>query len=168
MTTPSKPVHEQIEQKAAELGISYDTIFCALHILSQNKDLVNAIDYRMEMDDYIYRAIIKNETEKKKRQAEEDLLSADEHIQQQAEKNLSMLSRDELMTDPYYRAVLPILVKIAANDPILRLHADVAADIVLHLADFKRRHRATSVTEIIVTKCRNEIDALHNSNSMLA
>jgi hypothetical protein len=148
---------EQVKAKALELGIAEDIILCALDILFRNKNLVNAIDNATEMDDYIYRAIIKQTTDKRRKQAEIDLASDDPAIHGPAEKALSILTREELTTDPYYRAVLPLLVKVVGHEPILRLYADEAVAIVLELADFKRRHRATSITEIIVTKCSSEI-----------
>jgi hypothetical protein len=152
-------LHTQVKAKAKELGVSERVISCAFNILFRNKNLVNAIDNSTEMDDYIYRAIIKESTDIRKKQAEEDLYSDDDKLRLQAERDLSILSREELTTDPYYRAVLPIIVKVLVNEPILRLHADESVAIVLELADFKRRHRATSITEVIVTKCSAEIDS---------
>ena len=152
-------LHNQVKAKAKELGVSERVISCAFNILFQNKNLVNAIDNSTEMDDYIYRAIIKESTDIRKKQAEDDIYSDDDRLRQLAERDLSILSREELTTDPYYRAVLPIIVKVLVNEPILRLHADEAVAIVLELADFKRRHRATSITEIIVTKCSAEMDS---------
>ncbi|GAC1419272.1 MAG: hypothetical protein NVS1B13_15970 [Flavisolibacter sp.] len=157
-------VQLQINSKAKELGISEEFIFCALNILYRNKNLVNAIDNQTEMDDYIYRAIIKQSIEKRQSIAEADLNHPDKDIQAQAEKDLSVLSREELVTDPYFRAVLPLLVKVVGNEPILRLHANEATVIVLELADFKRRHRATSITEVIVKKCSLEIEELFASS----
>ena len=152
-------LHSQVKAKAKELGVSERVISCAFNILFKNKNLVNAIDNSTEMDDYIYRAIIKESTDIRKKHAEEDLYGEDDRLRQLAERDLSILSREELTTDPYYRAVLPIIVKVLVNEPILRLHADEAVAIVLELADFKRRHRATSITEIIVTKCSAEMDS---------
>ena len=157
-------LHNKVKAKAKELGVSERVISCAFNILFRNKNLVNAIDNSTEMDDYIYRAIIKESTDIRKRQAEEDLYSDDPTLRQQAERDLSILSREELTTDPYYRAVLPIIVKVLVNEPILRLHADESVAIVLELADFKRRHRATSITEVIVTKCSAEIDSSSDSD----
>ncbi|HEV7621821.1 MAG TPA: hypothetical protein VGO09_08815 [Flavisolibacter sp.] len=153
-------VQQQVELKAKELGISEEFILCALNILYRNKNMVNAIDNQTEMDDYIYRAIIKQSIEKRKALAEKDLNNNDHIIRSQAEKDLSVLSREELVTDPYFRAVLPLIVKVVGNEPILRLHASEATIIVLELADFKRRHRATSITEVIVKKCSSEIEKL--------
>ena len=51
------------------------------------------------------------------------------------------------------------MVKTLHHEPILRLHAEEASTIVLELADFKRRHRATSLTEVIVKRCSAEIEA---------
>lgn len=139
--------------KAQELGISEEILSCALHLIYQNRNLVNAIDNRVEMDDYIYRAILKQAVDKRKQKAEEDLYHHNESIQLKAEKDLSLLSREQLVTDPFYRAVLPLIAKVVINEPILRLHAEEASAMVLELADFKRRHRATSFTEIIVKRC---------------
>lgn len=139
--------------KAQELGISEEILSCALHLIYQNRNLVNAIDNRVEMDDYIYRAILKQAVDKRKQKAEEDLYHQNESIQLKAEKDLSLLSREQLVTDPFYRAVLPLIAKVVINEPILRLHAEEASAMVLELADFKRRHRATSFTEIIVKRC---------------
>lgn len=157
MTSESVQLTDQIRAKAQELGLSEEVFSCALDIIYRNRNLVNAIDKRTEMDEYIYRAIIKTSTDRRRKQAESDMDSADPGIRQQAERELTVLSREELYTDPYYRAVLPIIAKIVVNEPILRLHADEAAAIVFELADFKRRHRSTSLTEIIVTKCSAEI-----------
>jgi hypothetical protein len=157
-------LQNQVKAKAKELGVSERVISCALEILYRNKNLVNAIDNSTEMDDYIYRSIIKQSTDIRKKHAEEDLESNDEVARLHAEKDLSILSREELTTDPYYRAVLPIIVKVLVNEPILRLHADEAVAIVLELADFKRRHRATSITEIIVTRCSAEMDGSDSEN----
>jgi hypothetical protein len=46
------------------------------------------------------------------------------------------------------------------HEPILRLHAEEASAVVLELADFKRRHRATSLTEVIVKRCSAEIGSI--------
>ena len=148
----------QVKVKAEALGISEEIIACALHIIHSNKNLVNAIDHRTEMDDYIYQAIIKSYTTKRRQKAEIDIESDDPEVRLHAEKDLAVLSREELTADPFYRAVLPIVAKVVAHEPILRLHADEAAAIVLELADFKRRYRATSLTEVIVTRCSAEID----------
>jgi hypothetical protein len=134
----------------APLEISEEIIFCAVNILYQNRNLVNAIDNKIEMDDYIYRAVLKQAFEKARLETETALNKGDATAVLKAEKDLAVLSREELVTDPFYRAVLPLLVKVVVNEPILRLHADVASGIILNLADFKRKHRATSVTEIIV------------------
>jgi hypothetical protein len=158
-------LQDQAKAKALELGISEKVISCALDILYKNKNLVNAIDNSVEMDEYIYRAIIKQSTDNRKKQAVIDINSQDEKLIHQAERDLSILSREELTTDPYYRAVLPIIVKVVSNEPILRLHADEAVAIILELADFKRRYRATSITEVIVTKCSAEIEGSANSES---
>ena len=134
----------------APLEISEEIISCAVNILYQNRNLVNAIDNKIEMDDYIYRAVLKQAFEKARLETETALNEGDATAVLKAEKDLAVLSREELVTDPFYRAVLPLLVKVVVNEPILRLHADVASGIILNLADFKRKHRATSVTEIIV------------------
>ena len=154
-------LHNRVRAKAQQLGLSEEFMAFALEILYQNKDLVNAIDNQTEMDEYIYRSIIKTFTDRRRKQAEKDLNNIDDAIRIQAEKDLSYLSREEIMADPYYRAVLPVIVKVVANEPILRLHVEEAAVIVLELADFKRRHRATSVTEVLVTKCTAELDGLY-------
>ena len=154
-------LHNRVRAKAQELGLSEEFMAYALEILYQNRDLVNAIDNQAEMDEHIYRSIIKTSTDRRRKQAEKDLHNADDTVRVQAEKDLSYLSREEIMADPYYRAVLPVIVKVVANDPILRLHVEEAAVIVLELADFKRRHRAMSVTEVLVTKCTAELDGLY-------
>lgn len=132
------------------LEIPKEIISCALNIIYQNRNFVNAIDNKAEMDDYIYQAVLKQAFQKARLQTEASLHEGNAIDRQKAEKDLAVLSREELVTDPFYRAVLPLLVKVVTNEPILRFHADVASDIILSLADFKRRHRATSVTEIIV------------------
>jgi hypothetical protein len=150
-----------LKTKAAELGIAEYIMACALDIIAQNRNLVNAMDNSSEMDEYIYKNILKHSFEKRRERAEADLYSADESVQAEARKDLSILSREELGTDPFYRAVLPLVVKVLVNEPVLRLHAEEASAIVLELADFKRRHRATSLTEIIVKRCSEEIQAFH-------
>jgi hypothetical protein len=117
--------------KAHELGISEEIINCALHLIYENRNLVNAIDNRIEMDDYIYRAILKQAVDKRKSKAEENLYHSDAGIKANAEKDLS-------------------------------LHAEEASAMVLELANFKRRHRATSITEIIVKRCVAEIEGFVN------
>lgn len=131
-------------------GISEEIITCALNILHQNRNFINALDNQAEMDDYIYRAILRQAFEKAKDETEKLLYEENASVKAKAEKDLSVISREELVTDPFYRAVLPLLVKVLANEPILRLHADVASTIILNLADFKRTYRATSLTEVIV------------------
>ncbi len=159
---------EQVKVKAAELGMPEDVMFCALDILSQNRDMVNALDNTTEMDEYIYHAIIKASINSKRQQAEKDFESADETLRLQAEKDLTTLSREELITDPHYRAVLPILAKIVVNGPMLKLHAEEASRIVFTLADFKRKHRTTSLTQIIVTKCAAELENFQLADTRLA
>ena len=158
---------EQVKAKASELGMPEDAMFCALDILSQNRDMVNALDNTNEMDEYIYHAIIKAATDSKRQQAERDFESPDDDVRLRAEKDLTTLSREELITDPHYRAVLPILAKIVVNGPILRLHAEEASRIVFTLADFKRKHRTTSLTQVIVTKCATELENFHQANARL-
>jgi len=158
---------EQVKAKASELGMPEDAMFCALDILSQNRDMVNALDNTNEMDEYIYHAIIKAATDSKRQQAERDFESPDDDVRLRAEKDLTTLSREELITDPHYRAVLPILAKIVVNGSILRLHAEEASRIVFTLADFKRKHRTTSLTQVIVTKCATELENFHQANARL-
>ena len=154
----TNPTTYSIQAKALELGISEDKMMIALNIISQNKNLVNAMDNSVEMDDYIYRAILKDAFQKRKQKAETELYSDDVLLQIDAQKDLTVLSREEIGSDPYYRAVLPLIAKVVVNESILRLHAEEASSIILQLADFKRKHRATSLTEIIVKRCAAEID----------
>ena len=144
--------------KARELGISEEIITCALDLIYQNRNFVNAIDNRVEMDDYIYRAVLKQAVGRRKQKAEANLDHPDESVKTNAEKDLSLLQREELVTDPFYRAVLPLITKVVVNEPVLRLHAEEASAMVLELAEFKRRHRATSLTEIIVKRCVAEME----------
>lgn len=137
-------------RKGKTVVISEEVINCALEIIHQNRNLVNALDHAVEMDDYIYRAILKQAFEKVKSETAIALEENQLAVRVKAEKAMAVLSREELVTDPFYRAVLPLLVKVLVNEPILRLHADVASTIILDLADFKRQHRATSLTEVIV------------------
>lgn len=159
MITDSSQLREQVKNKARELGVTEEMIACALNILSRNRNLVNALDNKSEMDEYIYRAIIKEATDNRKKMAETALESPDANIRLQAEKDLSILTREELMSDAYYRAVLPIIARVVNNEPILRLHVEEASEIVLKLADCKRRYRATSLTEIIVSRCGEELES---------
>ena len=146
-------------EKSHQLGIPQDFIATALNIISQNKNLVNAMDHTGEMDDYLYRAILKLAFEKRKQTAETALYAENSLTQQEAERDLTMLRREELTSDAFYRAVLPLIVKVLQGEPILRLHAEEASKVVLLLADFKRKHRSTSLTEVIVKKCAVEIEA---------
>jgi hypothetical protein len=151
----------QLHNKANELGISSEIISTALNILSQNRNLVNAIDNGVEMDDYIYRAILRHAFDKRMAHAESDYYSYDEARQRAAERDLKILEREELTSDAFYRAVLPLMVKTLQHEPIRRLHAEEASAIVMHLADCKRRFRATTLTEVIVKKFSTEIEAFH-------
>ena len=146
-------------EKSRNLGIPEEFVATALNIITQNKNLVNAMDHTGEMDDYIYRAILKLAFEKRKEKAEAALYTDDMLAQREAEKDLTMLRREELTSDAFYRAVLPLIVKVLHGEPILRLHAEEASKIVLQLADFKRKHRSTSFTEVIVKRCVAEIEA---------
>ena len=159
MTSQSTNLHEQVCEKARQLGISGEIIACGLYIICQNRNFVNAIDHSVEMDDYIYRAILREAFERRKAKAEQDCFSDNEEVQRAAQKDLTRLRREELTSDAFYRAVLPLMIKVLQNEPVLRLHAEEASAIVLELADFKRRHRSTSLTEIIVKKCSAEIEA---------
>jgi hypothetical protein len=161
MTTPS----HRLKQKAQRLGISEEVVACALALLSQNKNLVNAIDHSVEMDDYIYRAVIRQFSIRRRKQAEIDMDHSDATVWLNAEKELSVVSREELYADPFYRSVLPLLNKVFIDEPILRLYADEALAVVQMLAEFKRRHRATSVTEVMVKRCSAEIEEAYNSNA---
>jgi hypothetical protein len=149
----------QLHSKSTQLGISPQIISCALNILSQNRNLVNAIDNSVEMDDYIYRAILKQAFEQRIANAEKDFYSFDETKQRAAEHDLKILEREELTSDAFYRAVLPLMVKTLQHEPIRRLHAEEASTIVMQLADCKRRFRATSLTEVIVKTCGAEIES---------
>jgi len=150
----------RLRDKAAELGLQEEHLACALNIISQNWNLVNAMDHTGEMDDYIYRAILKQAFDKRKQKAEALLYSSDTATQREAEKDLTLLRREELTSDVFYRAVLPLLVKVLHGEPILRLHAEEASVIVLGLADIKRKHRVTSLTEMIVKYCGAQVEAL--------
>jgi hypothetical protein len=90
--------------------------------------------------------------------AQRDVYSDDPAVQAAAEKDLKILEREELTSDAFYRAVLPLMVKTLNHEPIRRLHAEEASSIVLKLADCKRRFRAVSLTEVIVKKCSEEIE----------
>jgi hypothetical protein len=167
MKIANAALREQVQLKAFELGIQTEALIGALYMLSQNRDLINAMDNRAEMDDYIYRYIIKSATEQRKQLATKNLYSSDEKLRESAEKDMLLLSREELVTDPYFRAILPLVAKIVVNEPILRLHAEEASEIILKLADFKRKYRATSVTEIILTRCSAELNAFNNAENIL-
>ena len=147
------------KEKSAQLGISEAILTCALDILFQNRNLVNAIDNKVEMDDYIYRAVLKQAFLQYKEQAQLALEEGELIERLKAEKELSVISREELVTDPFYRAVLPLLIKVVSPEPILRMHAELTSAIVLDLADFKRKHRTTSVTEIFVRHCAVELQS---------
>jgi hypothetical protein len=168
MTVENTELQEQVRQKATEIGIWEEALTSALYILSQSRDLVNAIDNKREMDEYIYHAIIKQATDKRRALAEKNIESGDETLRSVSEKELSTLSREELLTDPHYRAVLPIVAKIITNGPILRLHVDESAEVVFKLADFKRKHRALSLTEVIVTQCGPLLERFHNNPALFA
>ena len=148
MSTVIPPSFSQ--EKLLQLGLPEEIVEIAIHIIYQNRNLVNALDNATEMDDYIYRAAIKQVIEKRKAEAYAALDGFDQVARAKAEKDLSVLSREELVTDPFYRAVLPLLVKVVANESILRLYAESASALILQLADCKRRHRATSLTEIVI------------------
>jgi hypothetical protein len=152
-----------IQAKALELGISSEVIACGLDIISQNKNLVNAIDNGVEIDDYIYRAILRQAFDKRMARAEMDIYSDDPTIQAAAQKDLQILEREELTSDAFYRAVLPLMVKTLHREPIRRLHAEEASSIVLELADCKRRFRCISLTEIIVKRCCVEIESFQSA-----
>jgi Fic family protein len=143
--------------KSAQLGIKEEVLSCALDILFQNRNLVNAIDNKIEMDDYIYRAVLKQAFTQYKKQSQIALEEGNLSERLKAEKDLSVISREEIVTDPFYRAVLPLLIKVVSPEPILRMHAELTSTIVLDLADFKRKHRSTSVTEILVRHCAAEL-----------
>lgn len=151
--------NQLIQNKALELGVSTEVVACSLDIISQNRNLVNAIDNGAEIDDYIYRAVLKQAFEKRQARAEQDVYSDDEKIQRAAQEDLRVLERGELTSDAFYRAVLPLIVKTLHHEPIRRLHAEEASSIVLELADCKRRFRSTSLTEIIVKRCIIEMDS---------
>ncbi|HEY6957108.1 MAG TPA: hypothetical protein VI385_17770 [Flavisolibacter sp.] len=146
--------------KSIELGIPADAIACAINILSQNRHLVNAIDNGAEMDDYIYRAILKQAFDRRMADAEKDYYSDDEQRQIAAQRDLKILAREELTSDAFYRAVLPLMVKTLQHEPIRRLHAEEASSIVMQLADCKRRFRSITFTEVIVKKCSEAIQAV--------
>lgn len=159
MTNHPVQQHHHASNKATELGISSEVINCAVKILSQSRNLVNAIDNGVEMDDYIYRAVLRQAFEKRMANAESDYYSDDEARQRAAQRDLKILEREELTSDAFYRAVLPLMVKTLHHEPIRRLHAEEASTIVMQLADFKRRFRSTTLTEVIVKKCSAEIEA---------
>lgn len=161
MPIPSLQTVVSLQSKARELGVREEMIASALHLISQSRNLVNALDNTAEMDEYIYRDIIMQAFDKRKQEAEQNLESNDTALQTQAARDLVRMSREELVTDPFYRAVLPLMVRIMNGQPILRLHAEVASTIVLELAEVKRRHRATSFTEVIVKRCSQEIESAY-------
>jgi len=160
MTNHSIQLSYSTQDKSIELGIPADVITCAIHVLSQSRNLVNAIDNGSEMDDYIYRAILKQAFDKRMAEAEKDYYSDDEAKQRSAQRDLKILAREELTSDAFYRAVLPLMVKTLQHEPIRRLHAEEASAIVMQLADCKRRFRSISFTEVIVKKCSEQIQAV--------
>ena len=111
------------------------------------------------MDDYIYKAILQQAFDKRMAEAERDFYSDDAARQIAAERDLKILEREELTSDAFYRAVLPLMVKTLHHEPIRRLHAEEASSIVMKLAECKRKFRALSFTEIIVKKYSSEIEA---------
>jgi len=147
----------RLSAKANELGLPENFMACALNIITQNRNLVNAMDRTGEMDDYIYRAILTEAFAQRKARAEANLYAEDPALQREAQKDLTLLRREELTSDVFYRAVLPLLVKVLRGAPILRLHAEEASRIVLQLADVKRKNRTVSLTELIVKKFPDEI-----------
>lgn len=159
MTSHTLKPNQFVQEKAHELGISSEIIACALQIISQNKNLVNAIDNGVEMDDYIYRTVLKQAFDKRLAMAEQAVYSDDEEIQSSAQSDLKILAREELTSDAFYRAVLPLMVKTLHNEPIRRLHAEEASSIIMKLAECKRRFRALTFTELIVKKCSAGIEA---------
>ncbi len=148
-----------LRDRSTQLGIPEQMLSCALFIIRQNRHQVNAIDHGHEMDEYIYCALLQQAFTERKARAEADLYASELQRQLEAEKELSVLKREELTSDAFYRAVLPLMVKVLGREPMLRLHAEEASKIVLDLAEIKRRHRATSLTEIIVKRCPAEIEA---------
>ena len=163
MTSHPVQTHNHLYAKANELGLPVDIIACALRIISQNRNLVNAIDNGVEMDDYIYRNILRQAFDKRMADAEKNFYSDDEAKQTAAENELKILEREELTSDAFYRAVLPLLVKTLNHEPIRRLHAEEASLIVMKLAESKRRFRALTFTELIVKKCSSEIEAFQEA-----
>jgi hypothetical protein len=151
--------HQFIHEKALELGISTEIISCALQIISQNRDLVNAIDNGVEMDDYIYRTILNQAIDRRMADAEKDFYKGDETKQLSAQKDLQILAREELTSDAFYRAALPLIAKTLHHEPIRRLHAEEASSIIMKLAECKRRFRALTFTELIVKKCSAGIES---------
>ena len=151
--------HQFIYEKALELGISAEVISSALRIISQNRNLVNAIDNGVEMDDYIYRTILKQAFDRRMADAEKDFYTGDEAKQLSAQKDLQILAREELTSDAFYRAVLPLIAKTLHHEPIRRLHAEEASSIIMKLAECKRRFRALTFTELIVKKCSSGIES---------
>src|SRR5215216_4680036 len=99
MTSQSVQLHHRVHEKALELGISTEIVAIALHIICQNRNFVNAIDHSVEMDDYIYRAILKQAFEKRKFRAEKDIYSDDTATQAASQKDLRILKREELTSD---------------------------------------------------------------------
>jgi hypothetical protein len=71
-----------------------------------------------------------------------------------------VISREELLSHPFYRAVLPLLMKVVHPGPILKLHVEEANQVVFMLADLKRKYRAASFTEVLVKRCGAELHSL--------
>jgi hypothetical protein len=140
--------------KAQRLGLREEILECALQLLSDNRNMINAIDHAAEMDDYIYQAVLRESIEKRKNKAYLDMESDDASLQRTARKDLEILSREEATIDPFCRAVLPLVIKVIGHQqPMLRLYVEEASALVQELAEFKRRHRTTSITEVIVKYC---------------
>jgi len=91
--------------------------------------------------------------------AEKDFYTGDEAKQLSAQKDLQILAREELTSDAFYRAVLPLIAKTLHHEPIRRLHAEEASSIIMKLAECKRRFRALTFTELIVKKCSAGIES---------
>jgi hypothetical protein len=147
-----------VREKASFLGLPEEMLSIALELVNSNRNLMNVMDHTTEMDEYIYKALLRYVLEKKQTEVEHLLIHGNLSQQSTAQQSLAVLSREELSSNPFYRAVIPLLIKVTPSHAILRIHAEEASALVILLGDVKRKFRCTSLSELIVRYCQPSVN----------
>ncbi|HVG40425.1 MAG TPA: hypothetical protein VM888_02345, partial [Chitinophagaceae bacterium] len=77
---------------------------------------------------------------------------------EEAAKDVELLDERILQNSPYYRAYKPILHAIVGQAPVMHLHLRAVEMVALLSFDLRSKHRCSSVTDVVLNKCKLEVE----------